>query len=182
MKSNKISEQAIIEEGATIGKNVEISPWVFIDKNSVIGDNVKIFHHSVIKNSKLGYGTIIGQFTLVRDVETHKNVIIGPHSEVARSVFHDDSVVAHKGTIIDSTLKEGAKIGPNFITANYSFIKKEKFNTIIEKGAMIGGNVTVLAPITIGESSIIGANSFINKDVPSGVTVFNKKERIEKKH
>lgn len=182
MKSNKISEFAIIEDGAIIGDNVEISPWVFINKNSVIGNDVKIFHHSVINNSKLGEGTIIGQFTLVREVETHKNVIIGPHSEVARTTFHDNSSAYHKATIIDSTIKEGAKIGPNFITANYDFIKNKKFNSIIEKNAKIGGNVTILAPITIGESSIIGANSFINKDVPNNTTVFNKKERIEKAH
>lgn len=33
----------------------------------------------------------------------------------------------------------------------------------------IGGNVVVLAGVTIGDHTVIGAGSVINKDIPSGV-------------
>ncbi len=40
-------------------------------------------------------------------------------------------------------------------------------NIVIEDGCWIGARVTILGGVTIGNSSIIGAGSLVNKDVPA---------------
>lgn len=49
--------------------------------------------------------------------------------------------------------------------AGYSYAKK----VIIEDNVWIGGNVIILPGVTIGENSIIGAGSVINKSIPKNV-------------
>ena len=48
-----ISPLAYIHPEAKIGENVEIAPFVFIDKNVVIGDNNKI-----MANANILYGSV----------------------------------------------------------------------------------------------------------------------------
>ena len=50
-----VSPLAYIHPEAKIGENVEIAPFVFIDKNVVIGDNNKI-----MANANILYGSRIG--------------------------------------------------------------------------------------------------------------------------
>ena len=54
-------------------------------------------------------------------------------------------------------------IGAGTITCNYDGVNK--FTTIIEKGAFIGSNSALVAPVTIGKGALIGAGSVITKDV-----------------
>jgi acetyltransferase-like isoleucine patch superfamily enzyme len=37
---------------------------------------------------------------------------------------------------------------------------------VINEGAWIGGNVTILPGVIIGEHAVVGAGSVVNKDVP----------------
>ena len=56
-----------------------------------------------------------------------------------------------------------ANIGAGTITCNYDGY--DKFKTEIGKGAFIGSNTALVAPVTIGEGAIIGAGSTITKTV-----------------
>ena len=59
-----ISPLAYIHPEAKIGENVEIAPFVFIDKNVVIGDNNKIMANAnILYGSRIGNGCIIGNST-----------------------------------------------------------------------------------------------------------------------
>jgi bifunctional UDP-N-acetylglucosamine pyrophosphorylase/glucosamine-1-phosphate N-acetyltransferase len=63
----------------------------------------------------------------------------------------------------DSDLGKFVNIGAGTITCNYNGIKKSK--TKIKDNVFIGSNSSLVAPITINESSTIGAGSIITKDV-----------------
>mgnify|MGYP000096232231 CR=1 FL=1 len=53
-----ISPLAYIHPEAKIGENVEIAPFVFIDKNVVIGDNNKIMANvNILYGARIGNGT-----------------------------------------------------------------------------------------------------------------------------
>ena len=55
-----ISPLAYIHPEAKIGENVEIAPFVFIDKNVVIGDNNKIMANAnILYGSRIGNGNTI---------------------------------------------------------------------------------------------------------------------------
>ena len=65
--SSKISPQAIVEDGAVIGENVEIAPFCFISKDAKIGDGTTIAHNTCIygkttigKNNKIFSHAAIG--------------------------------------------------------------------------------------------------------------------------
>ena len=60
---------------------------------------------------------------------------------------------------------ENVNFSAGAITVNYD--GKEKHKTEIKDGAFIGSDVMLVAPVTIGEESMIGAGSVITKDVPS---------------
>nr|WP_315857252.1 DapH/DapD/GlmU-related protein [Rhodopirellula sp. JC737] len=49
--------------------------------------------------------------------------------------------------------------------------------TLVESGASIGANATILPGITIGKDAVVGAGSVVTKDVPSGATVVGNPAR-----
>ena len=74
-----IHPTAIIEEGAKIGKDVDIAPFVFIGKNATIGDNVKIKQGARIYNKTIiGDGCEIGSYTVL--------------GELPQSITHDEKI------------------------------------------------------------------------------------------
>jgi bifunctional N-acetylglucosamine-1-phosphate-uridyltransferase/glucosamine-1-phosphate-acetyltransferase GlmU-like protein len=142
-----------ITSNVKISEGTIIEPNVIISDNSVIGKNCKIFSGAIIINSKIGDNCIIGQHTLLRDnVVLKNNVIIGPHSEISRSTFENNSGAFHKCLIIDAHIYENVKLGGGVSTANtkHDGIARK---TIIKKNAKVGINVSLVAPITIGANS-----------------------------
>ena len=59
--------------------------------------------------------------------------------------------------------KRQVNVGAGTITCNYDGIKKHK--TIIKDNAFVGSNSALVAPITIGKNSVVGAGSVITKNV-----------------
>ena len=71
-----ISPLAYIHPEAKIGENVEIAPFVFIDKNVVIGDNNKIMAN-VAHDALVGNGCIIGNSTkMAGEIVIDDNAIV----------------------------------------------------------------------------------------------------------
>ena len=121
--------------------------------NLEIGANVAIWNYVVIgDNTKIGEGTTIGSF-----VDIGKDVILGKNCNIQAHV----------------TISNGCILGDNvFIAPNSSLLNdkypKSSFMTppIIKDNAVIGGGVTILPNVTIGENSVIGGGSVVAKDVP----------------
>ena len=61
------------------------------------------------------------------------------------------------------------QIGSHCSIYSWSTIDNRKGKVTIKKGAKIGSHSIVMPGVTIGENSIIGAFSFVNKDVPENV-------------
>lgn len=89
-------------------------------------------------------------------------------------------IIAHEKI----TIGENTCIGPNTVILDHNHkigingFEKKKFETapiIIGKNVWIGANVVILKGVTIGDNSVIAAGSVITKNVPSNVTVIQKK-------
>ncbi|MFZ0799886.1 MAG: DapH/DapD/GlmU-related protein, partial [Terriglobales bacterium] len=65
----------------------------------------------------------------------------------------------------DAEIGEGVNIGAGTITCNYDGVNKNK--TVIEDGAFIGSDSTLVAPVKIGRGAYVGAASCITEDVPA---------------
>ena len=126
--------------------------------NLEIGANVAIWNYVVIgDNTKIGEGTTIGSF-----VDIGKDVILGKNCNIQAHV----------------TISNGCILGDNvFIAPNSSLLNdkypKSSFMTppIIKDNAIIGGGVTILPSVTVGEKAVVGGGSVVTKDVATRTVV-----------
>jgi UDP-2-acetamido-3-amino-2,3-dideoxy-glucuronate N-acetyltransferase len=127
---------------------------VVTGSNVGIGENVAIWNYVVIgDNTKIGDGTLIGSFC-----DIGKNVVLGKNCNIQAHV----------------TISNGCILGDDvFIAPNSSLLNdkypKSTFMTppIIKDGARIGGGVTILPDVTVGEKAVIGGGSVVTKNVPA---------------
>ena len=160
---------------------------VFIDVNAVfegdveLGDGVKIESNNLVRDTKLGAGTVlhsnchlegattgnnceIGPFARMRPgAELANNVKVGNFVEIKKSTVADGSKVNHLTYIGDTEIGKMVNVGAGTITCNYD--GANKYKTKIGDGAFIGSGVELVAPVEIGAGATIGAGSTITKDV-----------------
>lgn len=117
--------------------------------------------------------------------------LISPHSFVASTAkIGAGSVVSHQ-CVIDAysclgnfiTLNRSCSIGHHTFIDDFTCLNPNTHiagNCKIGKKVQIGMSSTIIDGITIGENSIIGANSFVNKNVPPNVLVYGSPAKIIK--
>ena len=65
---------------------------------------------------------------------------------------------------------------------NFRNTKFKAADVTVEDNVWIGGHVSVLAGVTIGEGSVVGAGSVIKDDVPKFSLVVGNPQRIVKQY
>ena len=106
----------------------------------------------------------IGPYARIRpEVRIQRGSKIGNFVEIKKSNIGKNSKVNHLSYIGDTTIGKNVNIGAGTITCNYDGVKKSKTN--IKDGVFIGSNSSLVAPVTINKSSVVGASSDITKDV-----------------
>lgn len=148
-----------------IGQDVVIEPNVYIGPGVKIDDNVTVRAFSHIEGAVLKKGVSIGPFARLRPgAELAENVHIGNFVEVKNAKLGKGVKAGHLAYIGDATLGEGVNYSCGAITANYDGVNKYK--TVIGKNVMVGSNVNLVAPVTIGDGAYLAAGSTITQDVP----------------
>jgi len=164
-----------------IGKNVTIEPFVVIGSKVKIKDNAKILSFSHIEGVIINENVSVGPFCRLRPgTILEKNSKIGNFVEVKKSKVKKNSKVSHLSYIGDTIIGKSANIGAGTITCNYDGVKKSK--TIIEDGAFIGSNTSLVAPVKIGKKAIIGASSVITQNVKNGSLALTRAKQTEVKN
>jgi len=171
-----------VSPSVKIGKDTIIYPNVFLEGNTIIGqnciiyqgtrildsiieDNVQIKDCTVIESSHIKSGSNIGPFAHIRPESIiGQNCRIGNFVEIKKSLIGDGTKASHLSYIGDSEVGKNVNIGAGTITCNYDGKKKHK--TTIEDDVFIGSDTQLVAPVKIGKGSYIGAGSTITKDVP----------------
>jgi acetyltransferase-like isoleucine patch superfamily enzyme len=78
-------------------------------------------------------------------------------------------------------LQDYVQIGSHCSLYSVSTIDKKKGRILIEKNSRIGTHSVVMPGVKIGKNSIIGAFSFVNRDIPSNVLACGIPVRIIRK-
>ena len=78
-------------------------------------------------------------------------------------------------------IEDNVQIGSHCSIYSLSTIDDKKGKILIRKNARIGSHSIIMPSITIGENSIIGAFSFVNKDIPNDVMVYGIPIKIVRK-
>lgn len=137
-----------------------------IDDGCKIGKGTKIWHFSHIMNgSEIGENCNIGQ-----------NVVVSPGVRLGKNVKVQNNVSIYTGVICDDDVFLGpSMVFTNIINPRSEIIRKDSYQTtVVEKGASIGANSTIICGIIIGRYAFIGAGAVVTKDVkPYALVVGN---------
>jgi len=157
-------ETIYFSKDTKIGKNVTIEPYVVFGKKVKIGNSVTIKSFSHLENCKIENKVDIGPYARIRPGVTLKEGSkVGNFVEIKKSIIGKKSKISHLSYIGDSNIGKSVNIGAGTITCNYDGVKKSK--TKIKDNVFIGSNSSLVAPLTIEESSVVGAGSVITKKV-----------------
>jgi len=100
---------------------------------------------------------------------------VGNFVEIKKSKVGKGSKVNHLSYVGDALVGDKVNIGAGTITCNYD--GKNKFKTVIKDSAFIGSNTSLIAPVTIGKNSLIGAGSSISKNVKDNSLAITRAEQ-----
>jgi len=121
---------------------------------------------NIYDSAKIGKGTNIGMFT-----EIGENVVIGKRCKIGAHVFIPKGV----------TLGNEVFVGPHSMFCNDSFPRAvgewKCLETIVEDGASIGANSTILPGLHIGKGAMVGAGSVVTRDVEAFSLVYGSPAR-----
>lgn len=161
-----IDVNCVFEGTVRLGARVKVGPHSVI-RDCEIGDDTEVLSHCVLDGAKIGARVRIGPYARIRpETELADEVHIGNFVEVKKSRFGKHSKANHLAYIGDSKVGERVNIGAGAITCNYD--GSAKHVTVIEDGAFVGTNVTLVAPVTIGAGAYLAAGSTISKNAPAG--------------
>ena len=174
-------ETVYFSKDTKIGKNVTIEPYVVLGEKVKIQNNSKIKSFSHLENVKIENNVTVGPFARVRPGTVLKSGSkVGNFVEVKKSIVGTDSKVNHLSYIGDTVIGSKVNVGAGTITCNYDGKKKNK--TKIKNKVFIGSNSSLVAPITINESSVIGAGSVITKNVSKKSLALSRASQVEIKN
>ena len=174
-------ETVFFSNDTKIGKNVTIEPYVVIGTKVKIGNSVVIKSFSHLESCKIENKVEIGPYARIRpETILKEGSKIGNFVEIKKSILGKKSKVNHLSYIGDSFIGKSVNIGAGTITCNYDGARKNK--TKIKDGAFIGSNSSLVAPVTIGNKSIIGAGSVIAKNVNKKSLALTRSPQLEIKN
>lgn len=164
-----VIRQRIIETHLHNGVTIEDPHSTLIDYGVAIGADTILHPYTVIETGvSIGRRCVIGPFTrLRRGVTLGEEVRVGNFVELVRTKVGARTRVNHVTYLGDTIVEEGVNIGAGTITANYD--GTDKHQTHIGKGAFIGCDTVLIAPVKVGAGAVTGAGSVVTKahDVPA---------------
>ena len=161
------------------GKDVTIEPNVVFGPGVTIADGATIRAFSHLEGAHVGKGARVGPFARLRPgTDLGANVHIGNFVEVKAAKFEAGAKANHLAYIGDARVGAAANIGAGTITCNYDGAAKH--HTDIGKGAFIGSNSALVAPVKIGDGAYVGSGSVITKNVPADALSLERAEQTIK--
>lgn len=145
----------------------------------------RFFAHptALVETENIGAGTRIWAFAHVLKgavIGSHCNV--GDHAFIESGAVIEDHVTVKNGVMVWSgvTVRRGAFLGPGVVFTNDLRPRARRWPvlklsddagawltpTIVEEGASLGANVTVVSGVTIGAFALVGAGSVVTRSVP----------------
>ena len=145
-------------------------PTAVVDPGAEIGEGTRIWHFChVMGSARIGKACSLGQ-----------NVFIAPHVVIGDRVKIQNNVSVYEGV----TLEDDVFCGPSMVFTNVlnprsHISRKSEFHpTLVQRGATIGANATVVCGHTIGRYAFIGAGAVVTLDVPDHALALGVPARV----
>lgn len=105
-------------------------------------------------------------------VQGVENLQLGKNTDIGAFSY----INASGGVVIE----DGVQIGGGVKIYSVSTIDNKKGKIVLKKNCKIGANSVIMPGVTIGENSIIGALSFVNKNIPDNVVAVGCPAKVVK--
>ena len=189
-------QTCIIDSDVEVGADTVIEPFVQLLGQTKIGADCRVRSYSVIRNSELGDGVMVQPGTIMEEARVGNGAILGPYShlrpgskigegahvgnfvETKKIKMGKGSKANHLTYLGDAEIGAGVNVGAGTITCNYDGVNKHK--TVIEDGAFIGSDATLVAPVKIGKGAYVAAGSCITDDVPADSLALGRGRQVVK--
>ena len=184
-----------IEPSVRVGMDTVIHGGVSLMGHTEIGEDCTIHHGSWIRDSKVGERVEIKPYTLLDRAEVAEDCVVGPFSrlrpasvllkgahvgnfvELKKTRLGEGAKANHLTYLGDAEIGERTNVGAAVVTCNYDGTNKHR--TEIGKGAFIGSDTMLVAPVSVGDGATTGAGSVITQDVPPGaLAVGRSRQRV----
>jgi UDP-2-acetamido-3-amino-2,3-dideoxy-glucuronate N-acetyltransferase len=170
-------QESLENQGAVVSLNGNgISDPYFIHETAVIdtpcqiGKDTKIWHFChIMRGAEIGERCNIGQ-----------NVVVSPGVKIGNNVKIQNNVSVYEGVIIEDDVFCGpSMVFTNVINPRSHISRKHEFKqTIVQKGASIGANATIICGNTIGRYSFVAAGAVVTKNAPDYALVMGNPARV----
>ncbi len=186
----------VIDGDVAIAPDTVIEPYVQLLGKTKIGTGCRVRSYCVIRDSEIGDGVTVRPGCVMEDARIAAGAIIGPYShlrpgsqigegahvgnfvETKKIRLGKGSKANHLTYLGDAEIGAGVNIGAGTITCNYDGVHKHK--TVIDDGAFIGSDSTLVAPVRIGKGAYVGAASCITDDVPEDSLAIGRGRQVVK--
>jgi bifunctional UDP-N-acetylglucosamine pyrophosphorylase/glucosamine-1-phosphate N-acetyltransferase len=175
-----------IEPTVEIGQDTVIWPNTYLQGKTQVGTDCELGPDTIIRDTKIGnhckvLASVLEGAWLEDDVDmgpfghlrkgAHlaQGVHMGNFGEVKNSYLGPGTKMGHFSYLGDATIEGEVNIGAGTITCNYD--GEHKYPTEIARGAFIGSDTMLVAPVKIGEGAKTGAGAVVTHDVPAHTVV-----------
>ena len=110
--------------------------------------------------------------------EIGEDAQVGNFVETKKTKLGRRSKANHLTYLGDAVIGDGVNVGAGTITCNYDGFNKHQ--TVIEDGVFVGSDTTLVAPVTLGKGSYVGAASCITQDVPADALAVARGRQVNK--
>ena len=149
-----VGERCVLHQGA----------WL---RDSTLGDEVVVEPYSVLDGVRVGDGCRVGPFARLRPgSELAAGARVGNFVELKNARLGEGAKANHLAYVGDADVGERANVGAGVVTCNYD--GTDKHRTRVGRGAFVGSDTMLIAPVAVGDGATTAAGSVITQDVPDG--------------
>jgi len=189
-------DTCVIDADVEIAADTVLEPFVQILGKSRIGADCRVRSFSVISDSQLSDKVLVKPGCIIDQSQISSGAILGPYShlrpgseigqgahvgnfvETKKVRMGRGSKANHLTYLGDAEIGAGVNVGAGTITCNYDGTNKHK--TVIEDGAFIGSDSTLVAPVRVGKGAYVAAGSSITDDVPENALAIGRGRQVLK--
>ena len=191
-----VRDGARIEDSVVVEKDATIESFAVLRGFTRVGEGSLVDVGCVLTNADIAEGVALKPYSIVTDSTVRARAQIGPFSHLRPESdigeeAHVGNFVETKKTRLDRGAKanhlaylgdgfvgENANIGAGTIFCNYDGFQKQI--TRIGKGAFIGSDSQLVAPITIGDGAYVGTGTTVTMDVPANALAIGRAKQENK--
>ena len=166
-------ETVFFSYDTVLAPDVTVAPNVVFGPGVVVESGAEILSFSHFTGCRIGPGAIIGPFARLRPgTDVRASAHVGNFVELKATTLGEGAKANHLSYLGDAEIGAKTNVGAGTITCNYDGFAKHR--TRIGRGAFIGSDTVLVAPVAIGDGAFTAAGSVITDDVEADAMAFGR--------